>query len=210
MDTNELMLRIAEALERQMAFPQWDTIIQILSVVAAWITIIFLLVERKNKERPYLQISFELVRSSLACLVIRNVGECPLEVSSIKLSEEFVKQLPQKTQERVSSLEKSEIKIFPKRFHVFSLNVITGTILNDYNIKKVTLDFKYKKLGKYHKKYKEQSTIDFSQYATMLIYISEIDELKGSVDNLLGEVKEIKKLIPSSKIGDTHASKVAE
>ena len=210
MDTNELMLRIAEALERQMAFPQWDTIIQILSVVAAWITIIFLLVERKNKERPYLQISFELVRSSLACLVIRNVGECPLEVSSIKLSEEFVKQLPQKTQERVSSLEKTEIKIFPKRFHVFSLDVITGTILNDYNIKKVTLDFKYKKLGKYHKKYKEQSTIDFSQYATMLIYISEIDELKGSVDNLLGEVKEIKKLIPSSKIGDTHASKVAE
>jgi hypothetical protein len=38
MDTNELMLRIAEALETQMAFPQWDTIIQILSVVAAWIT----------------------------------------------------------------------------------------------------------------------------------------------------------------------------
>ena len=65
MDTNELMLRIAEALERQMAFPQWDTIIQILSVVAAWITIIFLLVERKNKERPYLQISFELVRETL-------------------------------------------------------------------------------------------------------------------------------------------------
>lgn len=210
MDTNELMLRIAEALERQMAFPQWDTIIQILSVVAAWITIIFLLVERKNKERPYLQISFELVRSSLACLVIRNVGECPLELSSIKLSEEFVKQLPQKTQDRVSSLEKSEIKIFPKRFHVFSLDVITGTILNDYNIKKVTLDYKYKKLGKYRKKYKEQSTIDFSQYANMLIYISEIDELKGSVDNLLGEVKEIKKLIPSSKIGDTHASKITE
>ena len=109
MDTNELILRVAEALEKQMAFPQWDTIIQIFSVVAAWITILFLLIERKNKERPYLQVSFELVRSSLACLVIRNVGECPLEVSSIKLSEEFVKQLPQKTQERVASLEKSEI-----------------------------------------------------------------------------------------------------
>jgi hypothetical protein len=43
-----------------------------------------------------------------------------------------------------------------------------------------------------------------------LDHISEIDELKGSVDNLLGEVKEIKKLIPSSKIADTHASKIAE
>ncbi|MDU5083046.1 hypothetical protein [uncultured Tissierella sp.] len=210
MDTNELILRVAEALEKQMAFPQWDTIIQIFSVVAAWITILFLLIERKNKERPYLQVSFELVRSSLACLVIRNVGECPLEVSSIKLSEEFVKQLPQKTQERVASLEKSEVKIFPKRFYVFSLDIITGTIIKDYNIKKLTIDYKYKKLGKYRKKYKEQTTIDFSQYATMLIYISEIDELKGSVDNLLKEVKEIKKLIPSTKIGDTHASKITE
>jgi hypothetical protein len=44
----------------------------------------------------------------------------------------------------------------------------------------------------------------------MLIYISEIDELKGSVDNLLSEVKEIKKLIPSTKIGDTHAYKIVE
>jgi hypothetical protein len=143
-------------------------------------------------------------------LAKNNVGECPLEVSSIKLSEEFVKQLPQKTQERVASLEKSEIKIFPKRFYVFSLDVITGTIIKDYNIKKLTIDYKYKKLGKYRKKYKEQTTIDFSQYATMLIYISEIDELKGSVDNLLKEVKEIKKLIPSTKIGDTHASKITE
>lgn len=74
----------------------------------------------------------------------------------------------------------------------------------------MTIDYKYKKLGKYRKKYKEQTTIDFSQYATMLIYISEIDELKGSVDNLLIEVKEIKKLIPSTKIGDTHASKITE
>jgi endo-1,4-beta-D-glucanase Y len=90
------------------------------------------------------------------------------------------------------------------------LDVITGTIIKDYNIKKLTIDYKYKKLGKYRKKYKEQTTIDFSQYATMLIYISEIDELKGSVDNLLKEVKEIKKLIPSTKIGDTHASKITE
>ena len=210
MDTNELILRIAEALEKQMVFPQWDTIIQIISVIAAWIAIIFLLVERKNKERPYLQVSFELVRSSLACLVIRNVGECPLEVSSIELSDEFLKQLPQETQERAVSLKKSEINIFPKRYYVFSLDVITGTILNKYNIKKVTIEYKYKKLGKHRKMYKEKLTIDFSQYATMLIYISEIDELKTSVDGLLREVKEIKKLIPSTKINDTYISKISE
>ena len=204
MDTNELILRIAEALEKQATFPQWDSIIQIFSVIAAWITIIFLLIERKNKERPYLQVSFELVRSSLACIVIRNVGDCPLEVTAISFSEEFVNQLPQETQERIIKLHNTKIKIFPKRYYVFSLDIITGTILEKYETKSVTIDYKYKKLGKYRKLYKEQSIIDFTQYATMLIYISEIDELKSSVDNLISEVKDIKKLIPSTKISDTY------
>jgi len=210
MDTNELILRIAEALEKQATFPQWDSIIQIGSMIAAWITIIFLLIERKNKERPYLQVSCELIRSSLACLVIRNVGECPLEITSIKFSEEFVKQLPLETQEQITHLQKSKVKIFPKRYYVFSLDVIMGTIINDYGVKQVTIDYKYKKLGRSHKSYKEQSIIDFSQYSTMLIYISEIDELKTSVDNLIGEVKEIRKLIPSTKIGDTCTSHIPE
>lgn len=210
MDTNELILRIAEALEKHVASPQWDSIIQFGSLVAAWITIVFLLIERKNKERPYLQVSFELVRSSLACIVIRNVGDCPLEVTAISFSKEFVKQLPLEAQERVAKLQNTEIKIFPKRYYVFSLGVITGTILEKYETKSLTIDYKYKKLGKCRKAYKEQSIIDFTQYATMLIYISEIDELKSSVDNLIGEVKDIKKFISTTKIGDTCVSKISE
>ncbi len=210
MDTNELILRIAEVLEKQATYPQWDSIIQVFSVIAAWITIVFLLVERKNKERPYLQVFFELVRSSLACIVIRNVGDCPLEVTAISFSEEFVKQLPNKTQERIIKLHNTKIKIFPKRYYVFSLDISTGTILEEYETKSVTIDYKYRKLGKYSKSYKEQSIIDFTQYATMLIYISEIDELKSSVDNLISEVKDIKKLIPSTKIGDNCVLKISE
>ena len=147
MDTNELILRIVEALEKQSEFPQWDSIIQILSLIAAWIAIIFLLVERKNKNRPYLQISYELVRSSLACIVIRNVGESPLEVETINLSEEFVRQLPNETQERANQLKNTRIKIFPKRYYVFSLNVITGKILKEYETTSVVIDYKYKKIG---------------------------------------------------------------
>ena len=45
--------------------------------VISLITIIILLIERAEKKRPYLQISFELVKSSLVCLVIRYVGETP-------------------------------------------------------------------------------------------------------------------------------------
>lgn len=210
MDTNEILLRIAEALEREEFFPKWETIIQLISMVASWVTIIFLLRDRIRKSRPYLQVSFELVRSSIACIVLRNVGDCPLVISSIKLSNDFVSQLPQKTKERVKKLEESKLTIFPKRFYVFSLDVITGTILNDYNIKKVTLDYIYKKNGNTNKKYKEKETIDFAQYGAMLVYISEMDELKSSVDKLVVEAKEIKKLIPTTKISDTYESIVVE
>lgn len=210
MDTKEVMLRIVEYLENQATFPDWSTLIQLFSMLASWITIIFLLFERHSKQRPYLQISFELVRSSLACLIIRNVGECPLVVSSIKLSKDFVEQLNQETQNRITSLETSDIKIFPKNFYVFSLDVTTGTILNNFKVKKLTLEYKYNKLVNLYRKYEEQPIIDFSQYASMLIYISEIDELKGSVDKLLGEVTQIKKLIPSTRISDTNTARIVE
>lgn len=210
MDINKILLRLAEVLEGQTVFPQWDTIIHILSVLAAWITIGFLLVERYKDRRPYLQISFELVRSQLTCIVFRNVGKCPLEVSSIKFSEEFVKQLPEKTQERVARLEKSELTIFPNQFCIFPLDVLTSTINNDYAIKEVTIDYKYKKLGKRRNKYYEPTTIDFSQYGTMLVYVSEIDELKGSVDSLIVEAKKIKKLISTTNIDEIYETEAEE
>lgn len=39
----------------------WETIINILALIASWITIAFLLKERRENNRPYAQISFELV-----------------------------------------------------------------------------------------------------------------------------------------------------
>lgn len=167
--------------------------------MAAWITIIFLLFERRSRTRPYLQISFELIRSSLACLVIRNVGECALEVSSIEFNIEFVNQLPKDVQERIFNLKTSKIKIFPKQFYVLSLDVTVGTIIQKYNVKQVVIDYIYKKLKKCSITYKEHSLIDFSQYGSMLIYISEIDELKTNVEKLLIETKDIKKIISNKK-----------
>lgn len=204
-------VRIAEALEKQTLFPQWDTIIHFCSMLAAWVTIIYLLAERNNRRRPYLQISFELVRSSLACITFRNVGECALELSSIRfISENFVKQLPANTQERIKKLEETKIRIFPNSLHVFSLDVITSTILNEYEIKEVAIDYEYRKIVKYQKIYKEQSIIDFSQYGTMLVYISETNELQSSVDHLLPEIKEIKRLIATTKVCDTTESSISE
>ena len=97
----ELIERLVIAVEQQnSAFP-WDSVISILALIASWVTIIFLLKERSEKNRPYMQILFELVRSTLACVVLRNVGTVPLEVKSLTFSETFTKQLQKKTQERL-------------------------------------------------------------------------------------------------------------
>ena len=86
LETEELLQRLVEAVEKLNSAPSEDTIIAFFALVAAWITIAFLLVERHEKNRPYLQISFELVRSTLACIVLRNTGSCPLEIKSLEYS----------------------------------------------------------------------------------------------------------------------------
>ena len=58
-----------------------------------------------------MQISFELVRSTLACVVLRNVGTVPLEVKSLIFNETFTKQLQTKTQERLKKKESTSIVI---------------------------------------------------------------------------------------------------
>ena len=75
----ELLERLVIAVEQQnSAFP-WDSVISILALIASWVTIFFLLKERSEKNRPYMQISFELVRSTLACIVLRKNCELTKE-----------------------------------------------------------------------------------------------------------------------------------
>lgn len=70
-----------------------NAIYHILLWIGVIVTLAFLLIERAEKKRPYLEISFELVRSILACVVIRNVGEVPAELKSMNFNNEFIKQL---------------------------------------------------------------------------------------------------------------------
>ena len=96
LETEELLQRLVEAVEKLNSAPSEDTIIAFFALVAAWITIAFLLVERHEKNRPYLQISFELVRSTLACIVLRNTGSCPLEIKSLEFSPKYKNDLIRK------------------------------------------------------------------------------------------------------------------
>lgn len=152
-------------------------IIAILSLLASWITIIFLLRDKFESNRPYLQITFELIKSNLACVVVRNVGKVPLTIKNIKFEEEFIKQLPEN--ERIG-LEKNKINnmnIFPGKQWVICLGVIVPEILEKYDNKILKIKYAYSKLNR-KKEYLESTEIDFEQYSRFLVYISEINELK--------------------------------
>lgn len=154
----------------------WNDFINILALIGSWITIFFLLVERHERNRPYLQVTFELVKSSLACIVLTNTGSVPLTIKNLKFDEEFIKQLPEKEQ-GILRKQKNNIKIFPNKKWIICLGVITSDILSKFEKKDLEISYSYSRINR-KKQYKENTNIDFEQYSGFLVYVSEIDELK--------------------------------
>lgn len=137
-----------------------------------------------------MQISFELVRSTLACLTLRNVSEVPIEVRSLVYNDDFTTQLPEKVQKRLKKMSETNIAIFPGQKWVVSFDVNVFEILNKYEVQTVGIQYEYCRYGK-KKRYKETIQIDFSEYSSMLVYISDVDEFKNSVDRLEKTVKRL-------------------
>lgn len=174
----------------------WSDLISLVSLVGAWITIFFLIKDKIENKRPYLQITFELIRDNLTCVVLRNVGNVPLELKKIKFDEEFVNQLPERERTGLIDNKINNMKIFPGKQWIVCLGVIVPEILNNYEIKSLRIDYEYSKIGR-KRKYKETTDVDFTQYSRMLVYVSEIDELKNQNKKLERELKNITKEVKS-------------
>lgn len=185
----DLLNRIVVVLEQQNEIPIWEIIINIIPWLGVIISLTFLFVERYEKRRPYLEVSFELVRSTLACVVIRNVGNAPARLTSMLFNEKFIQQLDK---EKISSLNKKremDVKIFPGRHWVLYLgkNIFDVIKFQDTILR---VDYKYCKFrGK--RKYEDRTEIDFKEYGSFLLYLSEIDELKTMTEKKLTEITEL-------------------
>ena len=170
----------------------WSDLISLVSLIGAWITIFFLIKDKVENKRSYLQITFELVRDNLTCIVLRNVGNVPLELKKIKFDEDFVNQLPERERTGLIDNKINNMKIFPGKQWIICLGVIVPEILENYEIKSLRIDYEYSKIGK-KRKYKESTDVDFAQYSRMLVYVSEIDELRSQNKKLERELKNISK-----------------
>lgn len=187
----ELMKQLIDSVNNLGKF-SWNEAIALFSLFAAWITIVLLLKDKFESKRPYLQITFELVRDNLTCIVLRNVGNVPLEIKKLNLDESFVKQLPEGEQKGLLNNNISKMKIFPNKQWIICLGVIVPEILERYEKKILNIDYEYSKVGK-RKNYKESTEIDFKQYSRMLVYVSEIDELRNQSKKIEKEIKNISK-----------------
>lgn len=191
----QLIRELIESVDNLNKF-SWSDLISLVSLLGAWITIFFLIKDKIENKRPYLQITFELIRDNLTCVVLRNVGNVPLELKKIEFDEEFVNQLPERERTGLIDNKINNMKIFPGKQWIVCLGVIVPEILNNYEIKSLRIDYEYSKIGK-KRKYKETTDVDFTQYSRMLVYVSEIDELKNQNKKLERELKNITKEVKS-------------
>ncbi|MEG1631197.1 MAG: hypothetical protein RR423_02940 [Hydrogenoanaerobacterium sp.] len=179
----------------------WVSWVSAICSAISLVAIALLILERKEKKRPYLQAAFELLRSSLACVTIKNVGEVPAELHSLYFNKNFTKQLPKDSQTYAKSREDLHISIYPKQQWVICLGVATHEISN-YNEKNLEVTLKYNHKGKIKKDYIEKEIVNFEDYNGFLVYISEIDELKDTLKtvtkSLNGIEKALSKYLPST------------
>ena len=146
------------------------------------------MIERIERKRPYLQATFELVKSNLVCIVIRNTGEVTAKLKEIYFSENFVKQLPKNGQYNAQNNDHLNISIHPNQQWVLYLGVITPEVMH-YEDKRLEITMKYSKYNR-KKLYSETETINYDKF---LVYISEVDELKEEIQKLTKGVNDITK-----------------
>jgi len=195
----EIHFNIKEIINKIIANIDLGDIAAVISAICAVISVIsiyILIKERKEKNRPYLEISFELVRSDLACIVFINSGNVPLTIKSIKFDEKWIKQIQnEEIIKKLKTKENTKINIFPKRKWIVSFQKRICNII-DFENPTLFIECEYTKLNA-NKKYKETIELNFSNYDIFLTYISETDELRKSI---VGLQKSIEKMSDNKQL----------
>lgn len=189
----EHIQQLTDIISQQNSAFDWSSAISAACSLISLIAIALLLIERKEKKRPYLQVSFELLRSSLVCIVIRNVGEVPAKLKELCFNQDFVKQMPELGRRHAEDRKDLNISIYPNQKWILCLDIVAGEAINYKNTK---LNISYKYSSKENKKiYFENETVDFNDYSNFLVYISDVDELANEVKKLGNNIEKINKTL---------------
>jgi len=147
------------------------------------VPVIYLIIDKWHDNKPNIAISFELIRSSLVCLMIRNLHKHAAELLSLKLDVAFLSQLGQVQQDAFNNMQNTNIYIPAGKYWVLNLGICTFDIIGKFKSTKMTLEYSFKKTGR-KKIYTNKLYVDFKNYAHLMIYISELDEINSSLKKI--------------------------
>ena len=88
-------------------------VINTICTVFLVIPVVSLIIDKIKSKKPKISVNFQLVRSSLACIVIENYGDVAAELKSLTINEEFLLELDKKLAKKLLSLKKTRIYLAP-------------------------------------------------------------------------------------------------
>jgi len=198
-ETNEILRQILTVLADNSDIMSWvSNLLSALAVFAAAIPVIILLKERAEKKLPQFVVSYELVRDCLACVVLKNTGDVPLELTSLKFQEEWLSKLGAAFQEHkinadkdaitaIKNLSNTCVTFLPGQEWVLSFNVIIAYLPKDTPLE---ITYSYCRLPKKRnpKIITETVKYDLEHYGRFLTYKSDIAELANEVKKASGKL----------------------
>lgn len=202
----EHIQQLTDVISQQNSAFDWSSAISAACSLISLIAIALLLIERKEKKRPYLQVSFELLKSSLVCIVIRNVGDVPAKLKELRFNQDFVNQLPELGRKHAEDRKDLNISIYPNQKWVLCLDILAGEAI-DYKNTKLNISYIYS--SKESKKdYFENETVDFNDYSNFLVYISDVDELADEVKKLGNTIEKINRTLDKMQKVQQHCTEI--
>ena len=82
-----------------------------------------------------------------------------------------------------------KVTIFPKRYWILSLDKNIFEVIQ-FPQTELKIEYMYSKIGR-KKRYKDETVIDFKEYGSFLVYLSEVDEFKTMTEKKLTEITKL-------------------
>lgn len=167
-----------------------STFIETFCTILLVIPVLSLIWDKISSQKPKITVNFELIRSSLACIVIHNYGNVAAELKSLIFNEEFLIELDKRLAKKLLSMKETKIYLAPGQKWIINFETNIFNIINDFENKECKLKFTFSKpLKKF--RYKGANNIKFDDYSYFTLYTSELDELNNTLNKIHEELSKI-------------------
>lgn len=145
------------------------------------------MIKQFNEEnRPVITIRFEIIRSGLLCFVVENIGPKPAVDVRIEFNDAFVDNL-EKFERNIRLREAMNSKLFLAKNQ--KIYILLGSQSSFKDISTVPADIQINYNNKFSRRFSERTVIDISQYAFMLSYNSELEDISHHLNEIKSEEK---------------------